>query len=84
MAEWATRIVVSYLACPAEGVDLTDEAGVRQLVRLFVLPGITPGLATRRLEASAPGRHRSGREHRPSLPNTTGSDPNTQEGKRHD
>jgi AcrR family transcriptional regulator len=40
VAEWAARIVVSYLVCPADGVDLTDSAQVRRLVRLFVLPGI--------------------------------------------
>ncbi|HTT87084.1 MAG TPA: TetR/AcrR family transcriptional regulator [Acidimicrobiales bacterium] len=39
VAEWAARIVLSHLACPAEGVDLTDEAGVRSLVRTFMLPG---------------------------------------------
>ena len=40
VAEWATRIVLSYLGCPAEGVDLTDAGDVRRLVRAFVLPGI--------------------------------------------
>jgi AcrR family transcriptional regulator len=40
VAEWAARIVVSYLICPADGVDLTDTGDVRRLVRLFVLPGI--------------------------------------------
>lgn len=40
VAEWAARIVVSYLACPADGLDLTDPVQVRRLVRLFVLPGI--------------------------------------------
>jgi AcrR family transcriptional regulator len=40
VAEWATRIVVSYLVCPADGVDLTDAGQVRRLVRVFVLPGI--------------------------------------------
>jgi len=40
VAEWATRIVVSYLACPADGIDLTDPDHVRRLVRAFVLPGI--------------------------------------------
>jgi AcrR family transcriptional regulator len=40
VAEWAARIVVSYLLCPADGVDLTDAGKVRRLVRLFVLPGI--------------------------------------------
>ena len=39
VAQWATRIVISYLLCPADGVDLTDEARVRWLVRTFVLPG---------------------------------------------
>ena len=40
VAEWATRIVLSYLACPAEGLDLTDPRCVRRLVRTYVLPGI--------------------------------------------
>ena len=40
VAQWATRIVMSYLACPAEGVDLTSATDVRVLVRTFVLPGI--------------------------------------------
>ena len=48
VAEWAARIVVSYLACPAEGVDITDVAQVRGFVRQFVLPGI-------RALQSAPG-----------------------------
>jgi len=40
VAEWATRIALSYLGCPADGVDLTDAGHVRRLVRVFVLPGI--------------------------------------------
>jgi|GEM_PF-181523 len=40
VGEWATRILLSYLACPAEGVDLTDETCTARLVRTFVLPGI--------------------------------------------
>lgn len=39
-AEWATRIVVSYLACPQEGMDLTDPIAVHHLVATFVVPGI--------------------------------------------
>ncbi|HVC15397.1 MAG TPA: TetR/AcrR family transcriptional regulator [Acidimicrobiales bacterium] len=39
-AEWAARIVVSYLACPRDGVDLTEPADVRHLVETFVVPGI--------------------------------------------
>ncbi len=38
VAQWAARIVLSHLLCPADGVDLTDEARVRRLVRTFVLP----------------------------------------------
>ena len=64
VAEWAARIVVSYLLCPADGVDLTDPRHVRRLVRLFVLPGIralrcAPGAAARRRSpggAAATGR----------------------------
>lgn len=39
-AEWAARIVISYLVCPGEEVDLTDEADVGRLVSTFVVPGI--------------------------------------------
>lgn len=39
-AEWATRIVVSYLVCPDEDIDLTDPEAVEQLVAIFVIPGI--------------------------------------------
>jgi AcrR family transcriptional regulator len=39
-AEWATRIVISYLACPHEEMDLTDPVAVRHLVATFVVPGI--------------------------------------------
>ncbi|HXQ75193.1 MAG TPA: TetR/AcrR family transcriptional regulator [Acidimicrobiales bacterium] len=38
VAQWAARIVLSHLLCPADGVDLTDEDRVRRLVRTFVLP----------------------------------------------
>jgi AcrR family transcriptional regulator len=39
-AEWIGRIVISYVSCPADGVDLADEQSVRRLVRTFVLPGL--------------------------------------------
>jgi AcrR family transcriptional regulator len=45
VAEWAARIVLSHLLCPADGVDLTDEVRVRRLVRTFVLPGRRPEIA---------------------------------------
>ncbi len=40
VAEWATRIALSYLECPAKGVDLTDASDVRRLVRTYVVPGV--------------------------------------------
>jgi len=40
VAEWAARIVVSYLACPDDALDMADPDQVRALVRTFVLPGI--------------------------------------------
>jgi AcrR family transcriptional regulator len=45
VAEWTTRIVLSYLACPAEGVDLTDAKCARLLVRTYVLPGVQEAAA---------------------------------------
>jgi AcrR family transcriptional regulator len=39
-ADWAVRIVTSYLVSPSEAIDLTDVDQVRQLVRQFVLPGV--------------------------------------------
>jgi AcrR family transcriptional regulator len=39
-AEWAVRIVLSYLHDPESGTDLTDPYNTRALVQAFVLPGI--------------------------------------------
>jgi hypothetical protein len=39
-AEWAVRIVLSYLNDPEPGTDLADPDDTRALVRTFVLPGI--------------------------------------------
>jgi AcrR family transcriptional regulator len=39
-AEWAVRIVVSYLACPAPGSTMTDPDDARYIVSTFVIPGI--------------------------------------------
>jgi AcrR family transcriptional regulator len=39
-AEWVARIVISYVSCPADGVDLANEQSVRRLVRTYVLPGL--------------------------------------------
>lgn len=40
VAEWAARIVISYIACPADEVDLTELQSVHHLVSTFVLPGV--------------------------------------------
>ena len=39
-ADWAVRIVTSYLVSPSDQIDLTDSEQVRRLVRQFVLPGV--------------------------------------------
>jgi AcrR family transcriptional regulator len=41
VAEWATRITLSYIECPAESIDLTEVADVRRLMQTYVLPGIS-------------------------------------------
>src|SRR4051794_39004240 len=40
VAEWVTRLVLSYTLAPAEGVDVHDDESVRRLVRSYVLPGL--------------------------------------------
>lgn len=40
VAEWATRIVLTYAVSPSEAIDLTDQAAAARLVETFVLPGI--------------------------------------------
>jgi AcrR family transcriptional regulator len=40
VAEWVTRIVISYAASPSATVDVADAESARRLVRSFVLPGI--------------------------------------------
>lgn len=55
VAEWATRVTLSYLECPRNGVDLTDAADVRRLIRTYVLPGISVLAASAaEAETSAP------------------------------
>ena len=39
---WCARLVLSYLAEPAQDVDLTRLEDVQRLVRTFVLPGLSP------------------------------------------
>jgi AcrR family transcriptional regulator len=39
-AEWATRIVITYLGSPSPDVDLTSVPDVSRMVQRFVLPGI--------------------------------------------
>jgi hypothetical protein len=69
VAEWAARIVISYLLCPADGVDLTDAGHVRRLVRLFVLPGIR---ALRVVPGAAPAQPHRSLQSNPSLSTTKG------------
>ncbi len=71
VAEWATRLVISYLMCPAEDVDLTDDRDVRRLVRSYVLPGIR--VLSARADAAAARSNGSGAADppvtvRPSVP----------------
>ena len=40
VAEWATRIVLSYAISPSDRLDLCDEADAERLVTTFMLPGI--------------------------------------------
>jgi len=40
VAEWVTRLVLTYTLAPADGVDVGEEASVRRLVRTYVLPGL--------------------------------------------
>ena len=41
-AEWAARLVLSFVCTPGDSnVDISEPASVRRLVRTFVLPGLT-------------------------------------------
>jgi hypothetical protein len=40
VAEWATRVVVSYSSWPSVDLDLTDEQSVRRFVRQLFLPAL--------------------------------------------
>jgi len=40
VADWAARIVLSYVATPAPGIDLRDESSARRMVVTFVMPGV--------------------------------------------
>jgi AcrR family transcriptional regulator len=51
VAEWSTRIVLSYCISPSDEIDLTDPRQARHLVETFVLPGIR---ALREPDTTAP------------------------------
>lgn len=53
VAEWCTRIVLSYASAPDPEVDLTDLASARRFVRTYVLPGVSVLAAGNRLLAGA-------------------------------
>ena len=40
VAEWVTRLVLTYTLSPADGVDVGEDESVRRLVRTYVLPGL--------------------------------------------
>lgn len=40
VAEWATRVVLSYCSWPSVDVDLTDDVSTRRLVRQLFLPAL--------------------------------------------
>ena len=46
VAEWATRIVLSYVIAPSATMDLTDPVRATHLVETYVLPGISALHAT--------------------------------------
>ena len=61
VAELSTRIVISYLACPSDDIDISDTDQARRIVRLFVLPGVRSleaDHATKRLRSLAPVAHK--------------------------
>jgi hypothetical protein len=64
VAEWATRIVLSYAIAPSPQVDLTRPDVARRLVEQFVLPGIrdlhAAGAATIDITPFETGRPASG------------------------
>lgn len=63
-AEWAVRIVMSYLSSPSAGADLTEPADARRIVSTFVIPGIQ---ALRAMQPEAGGKCSA----RPALRRTT-------------
>ncbi len=37
---WSARLTVSYLLCPADGIDLTNRDTVTRLVNTYIMPGV--------------------------------------------
>lgn len=46
VAEWVTRLVLSYTLVPSDDVDLADEDDARRLVAGLLVPGISVRIAT--------------------------------------
>ncbi len=48
VAEWLTRVVISYAFDPDDGLPLTDPVVARRFVETYFLPGVLPGVDARR------------------------------------
>jgi AcrR family transcriptional regulator len=70
VAEWATRIVLTYAIAPSPQMDMTDPHRARHLVETFVLPGIRAlhGVAKPATIDITPFDRDSGRPARPARP----------------
>jgi AcrR family transcriptional regulator len=81
VAEWATRIVLSYAIAPSERTDLTDAVSTTRLVETFVMPGIR-ALNDGMDDPPRPGHHRSGSRHSTSSSTSNGHHATRSEGIR--
>jgi AcrR family transcriptional regulator len=48
LAEWLSRVVISYFLAPSRYVDLADETSATEFVRHFVLPAFDPNVPNER------------------------------------
>ncbi len=69
---WSARLTVSYLLCPAEGIDLTDRNTVTRLVNTYIMPGVDILVANGSEQGGSYRESFAGRMH---LPNATANRP---------
>lgn len=68
VVSWAARLTISYLLCPAEGIDLAGRDAVTRLVDTYIMPGVDILVGSEHEQGGVYRETFSGRSHLSNAP----------------